>query len=61
MQEVRCQLGQSGHSTDAAKLASAGAFLVVGLLVLELIRLAGGCRGIWLIGWGLEGASVAGL
>ena len=43
-------------------LALAAAFLLIGLLVLEeLVRLAGGCRCVWLIGWGLKGASVAGL
>jgi hypothetical protein len=56
------QVRTAGSRSACVLLALAAAFLLIGLLVLEeLVRLAGGCRCVWLIGWGLKGASVAGL
>ena len=56
------QVRTAGRRSASVLLALAAAFLLIGLLVLEeLVRLAGGCRCVWLIGWGLKGASVAGL
>jgi hypothetical protein len=63
---IRCtavrQVRTAGRRSASVLLALAAAFLLIGLLVLEeQVRLAGGCRCVWLIGWGLKGASVAGL